>query len=139
MTRAAQPGPLFTAGGYAAEDLVAARLGDEHQQAGARVAMPRAGTQARWIVDALAQLGPRTREELLGLAPWRLHLTEAKLCARIWALEGNTGKGRPAFLPPAPLVRKVGKKPSRASGGHVEVWIYDLTPAARRALQEKRP
>ena len=136
MTRGDQP-HLFA--GYVDADLVVARDGNAPQEQGAAAAMPRAGTQARWIVDTLALLGPRTREDLLGLAPWRLHITEAKLCARLWALEGNTGKRRPALLAPAALVHKVGKTPSRRSGGHVEVWLYDLTAAARRQLREGGP
>ena len=101
MTRGDQP-RLFA--GYADAALVVARDGNAPQEAGAAAALPRAGTQARWIVDTLALLGPKTREDLLGLAPWRLHLTEAKLCARLWALEGNTGKRRPALVAPAALV-----------------------------------
>jgi len=125
-------GPLFDA-----RRLVAARGRHASQTAGAAAGLPRAGSQARWIVRTLIALGPKTREELLGLAPRRLHLTEAKMCARLWRLEGNAPKGTPAWRNPPALVRKAGKRRSTASGRKVDVHVYAATDLARELLQHE--
>jgi len=126
-------GPLFTD-----PDMTVARAGHRSQQAGAAAGLPKAAGQARWILETLLMLGPKTREELVDIAPRRLALTEPKACARLWRLRGNAPKDTPAFRMPPVLVEISGKRPSAASDGKVDVHVYALTDLARRLLAEDR-
>jgi hypothetical protein len=120
-----QPGPLF-------DHLAApARGGNAVQRAAADHAAARVGKQCLRILRTLAAGGPMLAEELV----YHTGLRRASICGRLGEMERPRQRG-PAILhdeaDEEPLVVKAGK---RLAASGVESWLYDITPAGRRALR----
>jgi len=98
---------------------VPARPNSPPQIDAARIARPKAQSQAWRIVRALQMLGPMTREEICNVTG----IPTCAACGRLAELE-NPQRCRHVMLATPPLVKKAGRKRARSG---VRVWLYDLT------------
>ena len=103
------------------------RAGSPPQVEAAGKVRPRAGRQARRILQALLMCGAMTREEICRLTG----IPTSAACGRLRELECPGCYG-PAHAAQEPLVRKAGRRKARSG---VRVWVYEITEAGKQVLR----